>query len=77
MDWSRFLDILCQSARGLQILFVVSLVSIVVLLASLQVVEPGSGTYVVAVVQLVSFAGVFVLTAIGLYLCVRRTEARL
>lgn len=77
MDRGRFLDTLCQSAKGLQILFVVSVVSIVVLLASLRTVEPGSDTYVIAVVQLVSFAGVFVLTGSALYLCVRRTEARL
>lgn len=73
MDWSGYLDALCQSARGLQILFVVSTVSIVVLLVSLQFVEPGSGTFVIALVQLVTFAGIFLLSVTTLVLCLRRT----
>lgn len=74
MEWGPFLDHLCQSARRLQFLFVVSLVSVVVLLGSLTVVEPGSDTYVIAMVQLVSFAGVCLLTGTTLVLCMRRTR---
>lgn len=73
MDWGGYLRRLCQSARGLQVLFTVSIVSIVVLLGSLTVVEPGSATYVIVLVQLVSFAGVFLLTGTTLLLCVRYT----
>jgi hypothetical protein len=62
MDSDPFLDYLCGSARGLQLVFVVSVVSMLVLGASLSVVEPGSRTYVLAVFQHVSFAGLFVLT---------------
>lgn len=71
MDRDRALNALCQSARGLQVLFVISLVSIGVLLASLRVVDPGSGTYIITVVQLVTFAGLFALTGTALAVCVR------
>ena len=73
MDRSGYLDVLCQSARGLQVLLVVSTVSTVVLLGSLGVVEPGSDTYVIAVVQLVTFVGIALLSGSALLLCVRRT----
>lgn len=71
MNRDRAITALCQSARGLQLLFVVSLVSIGVLLASLQVVDSGSATYIIAVVQLVSFAGLLALTGSALVVCVR------
>lgn len=71
MDRDRFLDALCQFTRGLQVLFVVSLVSIIVLLLSLEVVESGTDTYFIIIIQIVSFAGVFAFAASALYLCMR------
>ncbi|RRJ30109.1 hypothetical protein [Halocatena pleomorpha] len=71
MNRDRAIASLCRSARGLQLLFVVSLVSIGVLLASLRVVTPGSATHVITMVQLVTFAGLFALTGTALLICVR------
>lgn len=71
MDRDRAVDALCQSARGLQFLFVVSLVSIGVLLASLRVVDPGSATFVLAWVQLVTFVVILAVTGSALAICVR------
>jgi len=73
MDRARFLDALCAHARGLQLLLVVSVVCSLVLVVALGAVEAGSATYVVAVVQLVSFAAVGLLSAASLVACVRYT----
>jgi len=72
MDRDRLLDAACQFSRGWQLLFVISFVSLVVLGLSLDVVEPGSATYVVTVIQLVSFGALFLFTGGLLVLCIRR-----
>ncbi|UPM44280.1 hypothetical protein [Halocatena salina] len=71
MDRDRAVTALCRSARGLQFVLVVSLVSIAVLLASLRVVDPGSATYVITMVQLITFVGLFAITGAALTICVR------
>lgn len=71
MNRDRAIDALCRSARGLQFLFVVSVLSIGILLASLRVVDPGSATAVITVVQLVTFAVIFAITGTALAICVR------
>ncbi|ESP87006.1 hypothetical protein [Candidatus Halobonum tyrrellensis] len=69
-----FVDVLCDFRRHLRYLFMISVLSIVVLLASLVYVDPGSGGYVLAVVQLVSFGVVLVLSGGGMVVCGRRAE---
>lgn len=69
-----FLDVLCDFRRHLRYLFMLSALSIVVLLASLAYVDPGSGGYVLAVVQLVSFGGILLLSVGGMVACGRRAE---
>lgn len=69
-----FLDVVCDFRRHLRYLFMISALSVVVLLASLAYVDPGSGGYVLAVVQLVSFGGILLLSAGGMVVCGRRAD---
>lgn len=72
MDREQLLDALCERARGWQLLFVVSLVTVIILLPSFRAVEPGSATYVVVVVQLVGFGIIGVLAGSVLYVCMQQ-----
>lgn len=69
-----FTAVLCDFRRHFRLLFMITFLSIVILFVSLQYVEPGSETYVIALVQLVTF-GVIFLGSVGMMvLCGRRAD---
>lgn len=69
-----FIGVLCDFRRHIRFLFMITLLSIVVLLVSLAYVEPGSGAYVIALVQLVTFGVIFLLSSSVMLLCARHSE---
>lgn len=72
MAEARFIDVLCDYKRQVTLLFMVSILALVVLAISLTYVETGSSTYVVTVVQLVTFGGIFLLSSALMLSCGRR-----
>lgn len=74
MTNGSFLDVLCDFRKHFRLLFMVTLLSIGILLISLQYVEPGSGTYVITLVQLVTFGAIFLVSAGLMLLCGRKTD---
>ncbi|WP_330633400.1 hypothetical protein [Halocatena halophila] len=66
-----FLDVVCTYRTQFRILAMVAVLSIILLGVSLRYVSPTSGTYVVAVVQLVTFGGVFCVTSWLMVRCAR------
>lgn len=74
MTETRFLDVLCGYRNRLRLLAMVSALSIIVLSVSLLYVEPGTATYVIAVVQLVTFGALFLLAGGLVVVCARRNK---
>lgn len=70
----RFIDVLCDYKRQVTLLFMVSVLAIVVLSISMTVIEAGTATYVVTIIQLVSFGLVFVLSSALMVTCGRRSH---
>lgn len=74
MNDRSFLDVLCDFRRHFRILVMISVLSIVVLLASLRYVDPGTGAFVVAIVQLMTFGPIAVAAGGLMVLCGRRSD---
>ena len=72
MTDTRFAEVLCDFRKHFRLLFMVSLLSIVVLVAALAYVEPGTATYVITMIQLVTFAGIGLLSGGLMVACARR-----
>lgn len=76
MASKKYIDHLCERETGIRYVFIISLLSIVLLMGSLTVVTPGTGTYYIAVIQLITF-GALVVFSFGLMTyCHRREEQR-
>ena len=71
MASNGFLDHLCEHATGIRYVFIVSMLSILVLLWSLTVVQTGTGTYYIALIQLGTFALLAVLSFVLMIACHR------
>ncbi|MFC6825196.1 hypothetical protein [Halopelagius fulvigenes] len=56
MAETRLVDVLRDYTTQMKVVLVISAVSVVLLLLSLTEVEPGTSTYVLALVQLATFA---------------------
>ncbi len=66
-----FLDVVCVYRTQFRVLAMIAVLSIILLAVSLRYVSPSSGTYVVAVVQLVTFGGVLCVTSWLILRCAR------
>lgn len=76
MASKTYIDHLCERETGIRYVFIISLLSIVLLMASLTVVTPGTGTYYIAIIQVITF-GALVVFSFGLMThCHRREEQR-
>lgn len=75
MSDASFVDAVCDFRRHLRLLFMLSAFSILLLLASLPYLQPRSGTFVIATVQLVSFAVIVLVSGGLMVVCARRTES--
>lgn len=72
--WNRYLDNVCTHETGLRYVFIVSLLSTVILSAAFALIEPGTPTYYVTVLQLVTFVPLMALSLALLVLCSRRED---
>ncbi|SFL34001.1 hypothetical protein SAMN04487950_3443 [Halogranum rubrum] len=73
MTETQFVDLLCEYRTKFRLLAMVSTLSILVLSASLFYVESGTATYVIAVVQIVTFAAILLLSGGLIVVCERRS----
>ncbi|MFP8956601.1 hypothetical protein ACLI4Y_07720 [Natrialbaceae archaeon A-CW3] len=67
-----FLEGLCLYRELVFVVFVISLVMVVLSLISFVVVEPGSPTYVIVVLNLVGLGALLLASGVVLYLCRER-----
>lgn len=74
MPEATFVDVLCRSRHKFRLLFMVSVLSLVILGVALPAIEPGTGTYVITVVQLVTFLVVGSFSLGMMVLCSRRAD---
>ena len=72
MTDASFVDVLCDFRNNFRLLAMVSALALVVLAVALQFVESGTATYVISVVQIVTFAFIFVVSGTLLVVCTRR-----
>lgn len=72
MSETRLVEVLRDYTTQMKYVLVISAVSIVLLLASLTAVEPGTSTHVIALVQLATFVGLFVGTVVLLWMTHRK-----
>lgn len=70
----RFVDVLCEYRSQFRLLAMVSVLSILVLSVSLLYVDPGTATFVVAVIQLVTFGAILLVSGGLMFVCSRRTQ---
>lgn len=66
------LDIFCSNQRAIRALLGISVVFFAMMMVSLLVVEPGSATYVISVVNMVTLAVIAVGCLLLLFRCRRR-----
>ena len=69
-------DAACDFRSSFRILFMVSLLAVVILTPSAFAVDPDSGTFVITVVQLVTFAVLLVASGGMMVVCGGRGEPR-
>jgi hypothetical protein len=72
MTETRFTKVVCDFRKQFRLLFMISLLSIIVLVVSLAYIEAGTATYVVTVIQLVTFAAIGLLSGGLMIICARR-----
>ena len=72
--WDRYLDNVCTHETGLRYLFIVSLLSTLILSGAFALIDSGTATYYVTVVQIVTFAPLMVLSLVLLLACSRRED---
>lgn len=70
---TRFVKVLGNYMMQIKFVLVISAVSIVLLVAALPSIQPGTTTYVLTLIQLVTFTGLFVLMT-GLLWIVRAAD---
>lgn len=71
MASKKYLDHLCEHALGIRYVFIVSVLSILVLLGSLTMISSGTGTFYIAIIQLVTFVGLVGLSFALMVVCNR------
>ncbi|RRJ29443.1 hypothetical protein EIK79_12435 [Halocatena pleomorpha] len=54
MSEETFIDVLCRFRQQFRLLFMVSVLSVLILGTALTIIESGTGTYVITVLQLVT-----------------------
>ncbi|WP_408960256.1 hypothetical protein [Natrinema sp. 74] len=64
----------CRFRYQFRLLFMVSVLALIVLGAALPVIERGTGTFVITIVQLVSFAVIGALSFAMMVVCARRAD---
>ncbi|MDS0300637.1 hypothetical protein NDI76_17950 [Halogeometricum sp. S1BR25-6] len=72
MTDASFVDVLCDFRNQFRLLAMVSALALVVLAVALQFVESGTATYVISVVQIVTFVIIFIVSGTLLVVCTRR-----
>ncbi|WP_137289138.1 hypothetical protein [Natronorubrum halophilum] len=73
MSEETFVDVLCRSRHRFRLLFMVSVLSLLILGAALTAIERGTSTYVITVVQIVTFVVVGSFSLGMMVLCSRRS----
>lgn len=74
MSEETFSDVLCGFRHQFRLLFMVSVLSLVILGTALTLIESGTGTYVITVLQLVTFVVVGSFSLGMMVLCARKNE---
>ncbi|WP_148225407.1 hypothetical protein [Haloterrigena turkmenica] len=74
MAEETLVDAFCRFRHHFRLLFMVSLLSLIVLGAALGAIERGTGTYVITIVQLVTFAVIGTLSFGMMVVCARRAD---
>ncbi|GCF15861.1 hypothetical protein Harman_37960 [Haloarcula mannanilytica] len=74
MPDETFTTVLCRFRRHFRLLFMVSVLSLLILGTALTAIESGSSTYVITVVQIVTFLVLGSLSFGLMVLCARSNE---
>lgn len=74
MSDETFIDVLCRSHHQFRLLFMVSVLSVVILGTALMVIERGTGTYVITVLQLVTLIVIGSFSFGMMVLCTRKNK---
>lgn len=72
--WDRYLDNVCTHETGLRYVFIVSLLSTLILSGAFALIDPGTATYYVTVLQLVTFVLLMALSLTLVLTCARRED---
>jgi hypothetical protein len=76
MSSKKYVDHLCERETGIRYVFIISLLSILLLMGSLTVVTPGTETYYIAVIQVITFGFLIVFSFGVMVYCHRREKQR-
>ncbi|WP_226482789.1 hypothetical protein [Natrinema amylolyticum] len=74
MPEETFVDVLCRFRHHFRLLFMVSALSLLVLGAALTAIERGTSTYVITVLQIVTFLVIGSLSFGMMVVCGRRSD---
>ncbi|WP_049954691.1 hypothetical protein [Halostagnicola larsenii] len=73
MSEETFVDVLCRSRHKFRLLFMVSVLSLFILGAALTAIEPGTGTYVITILQIGTFLVIGSVSLGMMVVCSRRS----